>query len=61
MEAQQLTDKLNEYNRVRQEIEKKIYEDAVNKIEKAHGFFRVLFYGAMTNMFLPEDGKYKFT
>ena len=33
-EAQNLTDKLNEYNRVRQEIEKKIYEDAISKIEK---------------------------
>ena len=33
-EAQNLTDKLNEYNRVRQEIEKKIYEDAIKKIEK---------------------------
>ena len=32
-EAQTLTDKLNEYNRVRQEIEKRIYEDAINKIE----------------------------
>ena len=34
LEAQSLTDKLNEYNRVRQEIEKKIYEDAIEKIEK---------------------------
>ena len=33
-EAQNLTDKLNEYNRVRQEIEKKIYDDAIYKIEK---------------------------
>ena len=33
-EAQELTNKLNEYNRVRQEIEKKIYEDAIDKIEK---------------------------
>lgn len=33
-EAQALTNKLNEYNRVRQEIEKKIYEDAIDKIEK---------------------------
>ena len=32
-EAQNLTNKLNEYNRVRQEIEKKIYEDAIEKIE----------------------------
>jgi len=32
-EAQVLTDKLNEYNRVRQEIEKNIYEDAIKKIE----------------------------
>lgn len=34
IEAQALTDKLNEYNRIRQEIEKKIYEDAIQKIEK---------------------------
>jgi len=34
VEAQNLTNKLNEYNRVRQEIEKKIYEDAIDKIEK---------------------------
>ena len=34
VEAQSLTDKLNEYNRVRQDIEKKIYEDAIAKIEK---------------------------
>lgn len=34
LEAQELTNKLNEYNRVRQEIEKKIYEDAIEKIEK---------------------------
>ena len=34
IEAQNLTNKLNEYNRVRQEIEKKIYEDAIAKIEK---------------------------
>lgn len=34
LEAQNLTNKLNEYNRVRQEIEKKIYEDAIQKIEK---------------------------
>ena len=34
LEAQHLTDELNEYNRVRQEIEKKIYEDAIEKIEK---------------------------
>lgn len=33
-EAQILTDKLNEYNRIRQEIEKKIYENAIEKIEK---------------------------
>ena len=31
-EAQNLTNKLNEYNRVRQEIERKIYEDALEKI-----------------------------
>ena len=33
-EAQTLTNKLNEYNRIRQEIEKKIYDDAIYKIEK---------------------------
>ena len=33
-EAQMLTNKLNEYNRVRQEIEQKIYDDAIRKIEK---------------------------
>ena len=33
LEAQNLTNKLNEYNRIRQEIEKKIYEDAIEKIE----------------------------
>ena len=34
VEAQNLTNKLNEYNRIRQEIEKKIYDDAIYKIEK---------------------------
>lgn len=34
LEAQKLTNELNEYNRVRQEIEKRIYEDAIEKIEK---------------------------
>ena len=34
IEAQNLTNKLNEYNRIRQEIEKKIYDDAIYKIEK---------------------------
>ena len=34
LEAQDLTDKLNEYNRVRQEIEKDIYNDAISKIEE---------------------------
>ena len=33
-EAINLTDKLNEYNTLRQDIEKKIYEDAAFKIEK---------------------------
>jgi len=33
LEAQDLTNKLNEYNRVRQEIERRIYEDAIKKIE----------------------------
>ena len=32
-EALQLTDRLNEYNRIRQEIEKKIYEDAMKKMK----------------------------
>ena len=34
LEAQTLTNELNEYNRIRQEIEKKIYEDAILKIEQ---------------------------
>jgi len=34
LEAEKLTNKLNEYNRVRQEIEKEIYEDAIKKIER---------------------------
>lgn len=34
LEAQNLTNKLNEYNRIRQDIEKKIYEDAIEKIEE---------------------------
>ena len=34
LEAQNLTNRLNEYNRVRQEIEKEIYEDAISKIER---------------------------
>lgn len=33
IEAQRLTDRLNEYNRKRQEIEKTIYDDAIHKIE----------------------------
>ena len=33
LEAQKLTNELNEYNRARQEIEKRIYEDAIEKIE----------------------------
>lgn len=33
-EAQKLTNRLNEYNQVRQDIEKKIYEDAISKIKK---------------------------
>ena len=34
IEAKSLTDQLNEYNRIRQEIEKNIYNDAITKIEK---------------------------
>ncbi len=34
IEAKNLTDQLNEYNRIRQEIEKNIYNDAITKIEK---------------------------
>lgn len=34
VEAQNLTNRLNEYNRVRQEIEKNIYDDAIYKIEE---------------------------
>ena len=36
VEADTITNKLNEYNRQRQLIEKKIYEEAINKIEKEH-------------------------
>lgn len=32
-EANELTNKLNEYNRMRQEIEKRIYNDAIDKIQ----------------------------
>ena len=33
VEANTITDKLNEYNRKRQEIEKRIFDEAINKIE----------------------------
>ena len=33
-EVQKIAEKLNEYNRLRQEIEKKIYEEAIQKIQK---------------------------
>lgn len=33
-EVQKIAEKLNEYNRLRQEIEKKIYEEAIEKIQK---------------------------
>lgn len=35
-EAQNITVKLNEYNRERQEIEKKIFDEAINQIEQNH-------------------------
>lgn len=36
VEANQITAKLNEYNKKRQDIEKKIFEEAISKIEKEH-------------------------
>lgn len=36
VEANSITEKLNEYNRKRQDIEKKIFEEAISKIEKEH-------------------------
>jgi single-stranded-DNA-specific exonuclease len=36
VEAGNITDKLNKYNRERQEIEKRIFEEALSKIEKQH-------------------------
>ncbi len=35
-EAKKITYNLNEYNKVRQEIEKKIFDEAVKQIEKEH-------------------------
>ena len=35
-EAVRITEKLNKYNKERQDIEKKIYEEAIRKIEKNH-------------------------
>ena len=35
-EVNELTQKLNEYNRIRQETEKNIYTDAIAQIEKEH-------------------------
>lgn len=36
VEAEDITAKLNEYNRRRQDIEKKIFEEAISKIEEEH-------------------------
>ena len=36
VEANKITDKLNEYNRKRQDIEKKIFDEAISKIDKEH-------------------------
>ena len=36
VEAGEITNKLNEYNKERQDIERKIFEEAINKIEKDH-------------------------
>ena len=36
VEAGKITNKLNEYNKERQDIERKIFEEAINKIEKDH-------------------------
>lgn len=36
VEANNITEKLNEYNRTRQDIEKRIFEEAISKIEQEH-------------------------
>lgn len=36
VEANTITEKLNEYNRTRQDIEKRIFEEAISKIEQEH-------------------------
>ena len=45
-EAKEIALKLNEYNKERQDIEKNIYEDAVNKIEKSEINKQVLVLGS---------------
>ena len=45
-EAKKIALKLNEYNKERQDIEKRIYEDAVNKIEKSEKNKQVLVLGS---------------
>lgn len=45
-EAKEIALKLNEYNKERQDIEKNIYEDAVNKIEKSETNKQVLVLGS---------------
>lgn len=45
-EAKEIALKLNEYNKERQDIEKNIYEDAVNKIEKSETYKQVLVLGS---------------
>ena len=45
-EAKKIALRLNEYNKERQDIEKRIYEDAVNKIEKSEKNKQVLVLGS---------------
>lgn len=45
-EAKEIALRLNEYNKERQDIEKRIYEDAVNKIEKSETNKQVLVLGS---------------
>ena len=45
-EAKEIALKLNEYNKERQDIEKRIYEDAVSKIEKSEADKQVLVLGS---------------
>ncbi len=45
-EAKKIALRLNEYNKERQDIEKRIYEDAVNKIEKSETDKQVLVLGS---------------